>query len=273
VQLSLASWSLRDWFRRNVQPLSLLEFPRLARREFGLELVELNSVFFQLDDPDHPGPSPPRRRFLDDLAAAVQQAGVGVACLTIDHHGDLSSLDEAARRQAVAQHAKWIAVCRLLRCPRMRANSGGKGQDPISEAHLAACAKSFAQLAGAAGREGVTVLMENHWGVSESAERMVAVLSAVASPHCGALADFRNWPAGTDPIAGLRLIAPFTRYAHAKFLRFDGRGEDPDFDTASAVRTLRSAGFDGPWGIEYEGPADPAEGVRRSQALLSRYLG
>jgi len=255
--------------------LTLLEFPEVARREFGVRHIELNSPFFEyagLGGEAAPAPGPISEGYLDRLRGAAQAAGVEMVGIAVDHHGDLSSPDAQERSQAVRRHARWIEACASLGCQWFRANSGAKGVGPVTEAHEQACIRSFAELAEQAGRCGVSVLMENHWGLSEDPERMARVLAAVDHEYCGALADFRNWPAHVDPYDALAAVAPYVRSVHAKFLAFDERGDDPDFDTPRALDILGGAGFTGRFAIEFEGELDDHHGVLRSKALLERLL-
>ena len=271
-RIALAGWSLHRRFRRSENPLSLLDLPRIAREEFDICLIELNSPFFAYQASRDPAGSPIASGYLDRLRAAAEQAHVRIVGVAVDHHGDLSSTDEQARRTAVRQHAKWIQVCAQLGCLYFRANSGAKGVEPITDDHEQACARSFAELATQAGERGLSVLMENHWGLSADPRRMVRVLRSVNNESCGALADFRNWPETVDPYHALNMIAPFSKAVHAKFLSFDQRGNDPDFDTRRALDILRRAGFAGPLAIEFEGQLDDHEGVVRSLRLLRRLL-
>ena len=271
-RIALAGWSLHRRFRRRREPLALLDFPQVARREFGITRVELNSPFFEYADPGDPAGSPIADGYLDRLRQAADQAGVRILGLAVDHHGDLAGLDEEARRLAVRRHGKWVEACERLGAGYFRANSGAKDVGPITTAHEQACARSFAELAEQAGARSVSVLMENHWGLSEDPQRMVRVLEAVDSEYCGALADFRNWPPGTDPYEALSMIAPYAQCAHAKFLSFDEHGHDPDFDTPRALQILREAGFSGPYAIEFEGDLDDHTGVLKSKQLLQRLL-
>ena len=51
MEISLAGWSINRRFRNQENPLSLLDYPQLARDEFGINAVELNSPFFSYEDP------------------------------------------------------------------------------------------------------------------------------------------------------------------------------------------------------------------------------
>ena len=51
MEISLAGWSINRRFRSQENPLSLLDYPQLARDEFGINAVELNSPFFTYEGP------------------------------------------------------------------------------------------------------------------------------------------------------------------------------------------------------------------------------
>jgi len=269
MEIALAGWSLNRRFRREQNPLTLLEYPRLAVEEFGLNKVELNSPFFVYEDPSDQASSPIPAGYLKDLKKAADDAGVQIVGIAVDGHGDLAALDAAERKKAVENHRKWFDVCAALGCPAFRANSGGRGNENNPDA-IKACTESFAQLAEWARQAGIKVLMENHWGISVNPDVMVQIIKEVNSPHFGALADFGNFP-DEYRLEGLRKIAPYTMFVHAKFYEFDENGEDPRINAKACMDIFKEVGYKGIFGIEYEGKGDDHEGVLKSKALLEKY--
>ena len=139
MEISLASWSLKRRFMDDANPLSLLDFPLLALDEFGMEMVELSTPFFEYEDPDNPAESGISDAYLEELRRRADAAGVRSLNIPVDRHGNLSALDEAERRQAVANHKKWFGVCQKLGCNAFRANSGGRRGVNASEEEIAQC--------------------------------------------------------------------------------------------------------------------------------------
>src|SRR5690554_6728055 len=92
MKISLAGWSLVRRFRRAKDPLALLDFPRTAKEEFGIDAVELNNVFFASTDEE----------YLDRLVASADRHGVRMVGMAVDETEDLAALDDQARRRAVA---------------------------------------------------------------------------------------------------------------------------------------------------------------------------
>ena len=270
VPMSLAGWSLHRRFLRKTDPLRLLDYPGVVREEFGLNRAELNSPFFEYADFDDLATSPVRDGYVRELRQCADDTGVELVGIAVDDRGDLCALDEDQRLQAVANHRIWFDVCRELSCIGFRANSGG-GDQKITSAHVDQCTRSFGQLAEWAQQAGVKVMMENHWGLSADPHRMIQVIRDVNSPWFGALPDFGNFPPEVDKYQALELLVPYAFFVHAKYTAFDADGEDPNVDTARIMRIFRDAGYEGLFGIEFEGEGDDHDGVLKSKALIERH--
>jgi sugar phosphate isomerase/epimerase len=265
MQLSLAGWSLNRLFTSPVAPLSLVDFPAFTRDTFGIHAVELNNIYFASTEP----------AYLDELSAAAARAGSTLLNIAVDEPGDLASTDEGVRRGSIERYVRWIPIARQIGCTAIRANSGGK-EVTDREAAIAACTDSFQRLAEVGRREDVTILVENHWGISADPDVMVRLTQAVRATHGDAamatLADFGNWPDDVDRYAALRKVMPLAGAVHAKVNEIDEQLNHPRFDHARCIRIARDAGYDGHLGIEYEGSDEPVEGIRRGATLLRRLL-
>ena len=271
MEISLAGWSIQRRFRTTENPLRLLDFPALAVDEFGIRLLELNSPFFAYADPESPATSCLADGYLMELRQRAEDAGVRLLNIAVDGHGDLASADEKERKQAVENHRKWIDACLGLGCNAFRANTGPGRGESVTETHIEQCINSFGELAGLCAQAGIRLMMENHGGVSVSAANILRIMDAVGSDHCRVLADFLNWPAEDDKLENLRMVAPYAWATHAKFLSFTADGESREIDCAAALAILREAGYDNPYGIEFEGRSNDHEGVLKSKALLEKH--
>ncbi len=269
MDIALAGWSIHRRFRREHDPLKLLDYPRLAVEEFEINRIELNSPFFVYENPGQQATSPIGAAYLKQLKAAADAVGAKIVGIAVDGHGNLGSIDPAERKQAVQNHRKWFDICQALGCPAFRANSGGHGNQSTEE-EIRASTESFAQLAKWAEGAGINILMENHGGISANPDTMVRIITAVGSRHFGALADFGNFP-DECRLEGLRKIAPHTKFVHAKFLEFDADGEDRRINGKACIEIFRKVNYRGLFGIEFEGKCDDHEGVVRSKALLEKY--
>lgn len=257
-RISLAGWSLVRRFRSESAPLALLDFPRVARQEFGFDAIELNNVFFEST----------KAAYLRDLRRRAEDEGVAMLNIAVDKCGDMASPREWG--EAVKRHRPWLDAAAALGCTAIRANVGGHDA-PSALVALAVAKESFATLAAEGARRGVAVLIENHWGLSADPAAIVAIVQAADTPWLGTLPDFGNFPAEIL-YAGLTQIAPYARAVHAKFYDFAPDGSHPQLDIARCVRILREAGYRGSWGIEYEGKGDEHDGIIRSRDMLQALL-
>jgi sugar phosphate isomerase/epimerase len=261
MKLSLAGWSLQRLFRAPVHPLRLVDFPAFVRNRFGLEAIELNSPFF-----------PSREsRFLRQLVAAADKAQMRMLNIAVDEVGDLSADNDLDRNRAVQNYARWVPVAAELGCTAIRANTGGMGIIDVNRA-LICCIDSFRRLADMGVKHGVSILIENHGGLSAEPGNIIAIVDEVRLTHgntvIGTMPDYGNFPDTVDRLASLAKLLPFAKAVHAKVYDIDEQLNHPRFDLQRCITLTRECGYDGYIGIEYHGSADPIEGVMRAIAKL-----
>ncbi|MCD6318929.1 sugar phosphate isomerase/epimerase [Candidatus Aerophobetes bacterium] len=256
MKIAVSGWSLHRSFQAG--KLKLLDFPRKIREKFEIRGIELNSPFFESLEDD----------YLKRLKERVRENEMEVINIAVDNEGNLASLDERTRRQAVENHKKWIYIAKKIGSPSFRANAGG--YDSTSEDVIKACIKSFSELCQEAKREGIVILIENHGGISSNPDVIIRIIQEVGE-GIGTCPDFGNFP---DEIrySGLEKIAKYARVAHAKFYGFDEKGEDPKIDASRCIGILKKAGFDGWLSIEFEGKGNEEEGLSKSIKLCEKYI-
>ncbi|GMV82413.1 MAG: hypothetical protein AMXMBFR7_35970 [Planctomycetota bacterium] len=255
--IGISSWSFNKMlFAKQMDLFQVFA----AVRGLGVRKVELNNHFFASQE----------EAYLGALKDAADRYGVRVVNLAVDDKGfDLSSPDEAQRKEAVARTVRWIETAARLDCPFVRNNSGG--QD------AAACARSFSELAAEARERGRRIAIEAHGGFSSDAAQLLPILAAVREREPQGVAlipDFGNVriTPERDRYAQIEAMAPFAALCHPKMHDFDAFGEQPEWDTQRLVSIVARAGFRGPWIVEFEGQEEAFEGLRKSLVLLSRCL-
>jgi len=209
---------------------------------------------------------------LSRFEAAIKEANCAVAQLTCGI--GLFAADEAKRREKVEEAKKWARIAHRLGAPAMRIDTGWEVEDMALG--MKQVIKSFQEIAPLCEELGVVATIENHGGVSKSADDIVKIIEAVGSKHLGTCPDFGNF-AEEVRYDSLAKVAPHAAHIHAKTLKFDARGNETAFDYPRCVRIFRDAGYRGAWGIEFEGElegATPDEltGVKLTKALLDRLL-
>ncbi len=265
MKLSLAGWSLHRLFRSPTNPLTLIDFPALAASRFGLDAVELNSPFFDSREP----------KYIRQLAAAAEAAKVRLLNIAVDEVGDLSADNDLDRSRAVMSYGRWVPIAAELGCVAVRVNTGGMGIIDVTKA-LLCCVDSFRRLADLGVKHGVSILLENHGGLSATPDHIIHIIESVRLTHgntvIGTLPDFGNWPDGIDRLASLAAILPYAKAMHAKVLEVDDKGHHAKYDIGACVNLVRQSGYDGYLGVEFEGSGDPIEGTMRALALLNGML-
>jgi L-ribulose-5-phosphate 3-epimerase len=123
-----------------------------------------------------------------------------------------------------------------------------------------------------AGRKGVTLLLENHWGFTGDAAGVLRILRAVDSPWLKVALDTGNFNFCADPYGEMSALAPHTAMVHAKTYVGGGIYYTAALDYPRIVRLLREHGFQGYVSLEFEGKEHPEVGIPESLALLREAL-
>jgi L-ribulose-5-phosphate 3-epimerase len=276
-RISLAEWSLHRALGAGT--LDHLDFPRSAKRDYGIEAVEYVNSFFL----DRAAPSPAAgryfrgsaaadRRYLRDLKRRCDGEGVRSVLIMCDGEGAIGDPDAAARTRTVENHLKWVEAARLLGCHSIRVNAQSQGT-PEEQRDLAA--DGLRRLTELAAARGINVIVENHGGLSSNGAWLTGVIRAVDHPRCGTLPDFGNFQVREgewyDRYQGVAEMMPFAKAVSAKSHDFDDAGNERTTDYERMLRVVLDAGYRGYVGVEYEGDrlSEP-EGIRATKALLER---
>ena len=255
--ISLAEWSLHKTIFDG--KLDNLDFPKAARREFGIDAVEYVNQFFKDKARDDD--------YIAELAKRSADEGVTNVLVMCDGLGDLGDADDKARTQAIENHFPWVEAAKRLGCHSIRVNAASKGS---FEEQQKLAADGLARLSEFAGQLGMNVIVENHGGLSSNGEWLAGVMKLVNRPNCGTLPDFGNFH-DYDRYRGVEELMPFAKGVSAKSHEFDDAGNEVRTDYDRMLRLVLAAGYRGWIGIEYEGKALPeADGIRATKKLLER---
>jgi L-ribulose-5-phosphate 3-epimerase len=271
-QITLAQWSLhRAIFAGELDPL---DFPRAARAH-GIGGIEFVNQFYQRYRSSHQPASAPSSGATSWITALRRQADAeGVRCHLImcDGEGELGNPDANARRSAVESHRHWLDIAKELGCHAIRVNAFSNGSPDEQRGPLA---DGLGSLADRAAELGLQVVVENHGAQSSDGVWLAEVLRATRRPNLGALPDFGNFRKTStdwaDRYAGVEALAPIAFAMSAKSFDFDPAGNETTIDYPRMMSILRTAGYAGPIGIEYEGRRlSEADGIARTKRLLER---
>ncbi len=261
-KISLAQWSLHKalWSGK----LDNLDFAQTAREKFGIGAVEYVNQFFRDKATD--------TAYLSQMKQRAEDHDVQSVLIMIDLEGSLATLDDSNRLQAVENHYKWVEAAKFLGCHSIRVNAAGKGE---RQAVANAAVDSLGRLSEFAEKDGIGVIVENHGGYSSDAEWLASVMQQVNKPNCGVLPDFGNFtislfpPKSYDRYRGVELLMPYAKGVSAKAHDFNSNGEDKATDFRKILQIVKSAGYTGHIGIEYEGYKLSEEaGIKATKKLI-----
>ena len=243
-KFTLAAYSYRGLLTGNQPEHTLKDFIDDCAK-FGLEGTEPTSYYF---------PQPITNEYLCDLKAHAFRLGLAISSTAVGNNFSRPMSPE--REREIAQVKKWIDHAHTLGAPIVRIFSGNvnKGQTP-EEAHRLVV-EAIEECCQHAAQKGVFLGLENHGGLTSTADGMLAIIRDVKSPWFGAWMDTGNFH-GEDVYGELEKIAPYTLHVQVKVVTSSrGQGRKPtDFRRLS--RILGGVGYRGWICLEYEEKEDP----------------
>lgn len=272
IRISLAQWSLHRAFQEG--SLDPLDFASIAKNDYGIDAVEYVNSFYK----DHANDE----SFWRMMKQRADSVGVRSLLIMVDEEGDLGNPDEEARKNAVANHFKWVDAASVLGCHSIRVNAFGEGTE--EEVKLAMI-DALKQLCSYAANKQINVIIENHGLYSSNGKWIVEIMKGVNMPNVGTLPDFGNWCTAVtwgstengkcanayDKYLGTSEFLPYARGLSAKSYNFNSEGDETSIDFKRMLSLMKESGFSGYVGVEYEGSelSEP-EGIRATKALLEK---
>jgi sugar phosphate isomerase/epimerase len=119
---------------------------------------------------------------------------------------------------------------------------------------------------------GISMAIENHWGISSYPETILRIIEECPSRYLGTCPDFDNFPKNVDPYEGLDRLSANAIHVHAKSKTFLANGEEKYINYSRCMAILRIHHYDQSITIEYEGDENPLTGSLQTRALMLRHL-
>lgn len=199
------------------------------------------------------------------------------------HQGWVSP-DPAVRKMNTEHTIKCIELSYTLGIPTMRVNTGrwgtsgsfdelmaNRGIEPILEGHTEDegfmwVIDGLTECLPAAERCGVTLGLENHWGLGRTPEGVMRIVDAIKSPWLKTTFDTGNFL--EDPYDRLEIMAPSAVLVQAKTYYGGGLWYSLELDYPRIAAILQKYKFHGYVSLEFEGKEDPRIAIPKSLAML-----
>ncbi|MBX3418490.1 MAG: sugar phosphate isomerase/epimerase [Pirellulaceae bacterium] len=234
------------------------------------------------------------RQMTDESPGALQRLKRQAFILGLDlcgfstHQGFVSP-DPEVRQKNINDTIHQIELAYQMGIPTMRVNTGrwgtipdfnelmaNKGIEPKLEGHtedegFAWVIDSLEKCLPAAEKCGVTLGLENHWGLGRTAEGVMRIVDAIDSPWLQVTLDTGNF--FERPLEQFKLMAPKTVYVQAKTYFGGGTWYTLDIDYPAIAEILRQHRYTGYISLEFEGQEDFATAVPKSLEMLRSVFG
>jgi sugar phosphate isomerase/epimerase len=275
--LACETYSLRELFKDQkpdpkkpwigkYKRLDIYSYPAFIK-ELGIKGVAINDWYLgDLNAPD-------AEKNLDKVKEACKASDrVIVALIT---GGPMALADEPKRLEGLKGVEKKLRIAKYLGAPVVRIDLGGPGKGIPDEVGVENCIDSFKRLLPLAKELNIKMTIENHGGCSKTSESILKIIKGSDPQWVGSCLDFMNWPRQPDQIHILyescQALAPYVYHSHAKCLTFKEDGEEATVDYGRLLGYLKAANYKGAISMEFEGPGDPVEGVKKSRDLVMKH--
>jgi len=238
----------------------------------GFDAVELLHIQMESEEPG----------YLQRLKQRAFINGLDL-CGFSTHQGFLSP--DAEKRQKNVDHTiHTIELAYQLGIPTMRVNTGrlgtsknfdvlmaNRGIEPrlpgyTDEDGFRWVIDSFEKCLPTAEKCGVTLGLENHWGLGITAEGVLRIVDAIDSPWLQCTLDTGNFL--EDPYDRLERMADKTVFVQAKTYYGGGIWYSLDLDYQRIAKMLRLHNYRGYVSLEFEGHESWATAIPKSLAVL-----
>jgi len=261
LKLSLAAYSFRQWLDLKKKPkpeMTLADFIDFSAAQ-DIDAVELTEYYFPETSPE----------YLAALKFQSTRLGLDISGTAISN--DFCVLDDDKRKAAVAKVKAWVEHTSRLGGKTIRIFAGNVPKGDSEDKARARVVAAIEESCDYAAKYGIFLALENHGGITSTAEQVLAIVKAVRHDHFGLNLDTGNFHTA-DPYGDLEKIAPYGVVVQVK-TEVAPAGKTQDADLSRVVEILRKANYRGYVALEYEAKEDAKVAVPRHLATLRKLFG
>ncbi len=268
---SLAAYSFNRYLdlRRKARPTMTLEdFIDLGAR-LELPAVELTAYYFPKTT----------KEYLESVKARCGRHGLAVSGTAVGN--DFCWPDEKRQKEQLEHVRRWIEHSALLGAKTMRIFAGSvKKPDTEADARKRTI-EMIERACEHAAKHKVILALENHGGITGTAEQLLALVRPIKSDWFGVNLDTGNFHT-PDVYDELAKIAPYAVVVQIKSeVTWSVPGKDKgkpatrreETDFGRIAQMLRKVNYQGYVALEYEAKEDPKTAVPRYVKELKKHMG
>jgi sugar phosphate isomerase/epimerase len=261
IRLSIAAYSFRQYLNVSKKPqpdMTLEDFADLAA-SYGLDAIEPTAYYFADTSTAN----------LARLKGRCTKLGLDVSGTAV---GNDFCHPESEKLKAQLKYVKdWVERCSLLGGKTIRIFAGSVKKGDTEEKARSRALAAIEEACDHAGKYGIYLALENHGGITATAEQMLAIVKAVKHDWFGVNLDTGNFHTA-DPYADLAAIAPYAVVVQIKTeIQRAGKAKE-EADLKKKLDILRGVNYRGYVALEYEAAEDPKTAVPRHVESLRKLL-
>ncbi|MDZ7373660.1 MAG: sugar phosphate isomerase/epimerase [candidate division KSB1 bacterium] len=251
MKLGCCAYSYRKYLTSG--QMKLEDFLEEAAR-LGLDGVQLTTYYYESTEP----------AYLHRLKFRAYRLGLDIP--DIATRTNFCQKDLEVRIRQAEEMKKWIDAAVELGANGVRVFGGEipKGASPDEAVEWTV--DGIRRALEYAEKRGVILALENHGGVTETADLVLKIRSKIDSPNFALLLDTANFRRNT--YEEIKRVAPYAVTTHVKTEVFAPEGGKRPVDTEQIIRTLAEVGYRGYLHIEYEAEEEPRTAIPRFVAEL-----
>jgi sugar phosphate isomerase/epimerase len=255
-KFSLAGYSYRDLLNAKSpdEKLTLDDFIADCAK-MQLDGTELTSYYF---------PKEPTPEYLRHLKQLCFRLGLDISGTAVGN--DFCHPPGETRDAEIRDVKRWVDYAEILGAPVIRIFSGHPHDTSVEEAHKLAV-EAIEECCQYAGEHGVFLALENHGGLTTTAEGILGLVRDVKSPWFGVNLDTGNFRS-SDPYAEVAQLAPYAINVQVKVTIAPEGAPRQQADFRRLARIMADAGYRGYIVLEFEENEDPREACPRYVNLM-----
>jgi sugar phosphate isomerase/epimerase len=259
LRLSLAAYSFRKYLELKKPSMTLADFADLAA-SLELDAIEPTAYYFAETTPE----------YLARLKGRCTRLGLDISGTAVGNN--FCHPDPSKVREQIAHVKTWVEHASRLGAKTIRIFAGNVAKGDTEDAARSRCIDAIQEACDYAGKFGIYLALENHGGITATADQILAIVQAVKHDWFGVNLDTGNFHTA-DPYADLARLAPYAVTVQIKSeIQRAGKANE-EADLARLLDILRGVGYRGYVALEYEAAADPKTAVphyvKELQKLLS----
>ena len=258
MRLSIAAYSYRDYFSGKLKPqMTMDDYANLAA-DMGLDAIEPTAYYFK-----------PTPQFLGKFKARCTKLGLDISGGAVGNN--FCHAEPEKLKDEIAKVKQWIEAYSILGAKTIRIFAGTmpKGDDP--EKTRVRCVAAIEEACDHAAKYGILLALENHGGITATADQILAIVKAVKHEYFGVNLDTGNFHSA-DPYAELAAVAPYAVTVQVKTEITRAGQKKEDADLKRVIDILRQVSYRGYVALEYEAAEEPRAAIPRHVESLKKLI-